>query len=345
MYDLDMVLRVRRMVSEMHMSVTEVGKATGISRTTIYDFLAKKDFNIRQAKGGKGKTVVDIQEIMGSSGQEPGSGIPEAEDVLVPASSSASGEDEGDGVAQDEELSETMLSKGKSRPSKLDPYKPFIISCLLNDKKENRKQRYTNKMILSEIRDQGYDGGHTIFDSYIRELRDELKVEKKKKNKDGYLPLAHFPGESQADFGKARFEEDGLSYNGSFFVLSFPYSNAGYLQLHFGENLECVLESMKAIFEYLGGVPREIWFDNASSIVTEILDGGGLMEPDMKLTCSQQKGLHLAVSSDRNLQISGVAGSGRERQVGPGQYDHQDMTGDGQKRPPVCSYRGGCHEP
>ena len=58
-------------------------------------------------------------------------------------------------------------------------------------------------------------------------------------------------------------------------MLDFPYSNCGYLQLHYGENMECLLESMRAIFEHIGGVPTEIWFDNTKTIVTKIIRGGG----------------------------------------------------------------------
>ena len=58
-------------------------------------------------------------------------------------------------------------------------------------------------------------------------------------------------------------------------MLSFPWSNAGYLQLCYGENTECLLEALTAIFRHIGGVPREIWFDNASSMVTNVIKGGG----------------------------------------------------------------------
>lgn len=39
--------------------------------------------------------------------------------------------------------------------------------------------------------------------------------------------------------------------------------------------MECLLEGMTAIFEHIGGVPTEIWFDNTRTIVTEIIKGGG----------------------------------------------------------------------
>ena len=39
--------------------------------------------------------------------------------------------------------------------------------------------------------------------------------------------------------------------------------------------MECLLESLVAIFEHIGGVPTEIWFDNTRTIVTKGIYGGG----------------------------------------------------------------------
>ena len=89
----------------------------------------------------------------------------------------------------------------------------------------------------------------------------------------GFLPLEHSPGESQVDFGSAQFIERGTLYDGFYLVLSFPYSNGGYLQLFKSENQECLLEGLRNIFEHIGGSPREIWFDNASTIVNAIPAG------------------------------------------------------------------------
>jgi transposase len=57
--------------------------------------------------------------------------------------------------------------------------------------------------------------------------------------------------------------------------MSFPYSNKGYMQLFYGENMECLLEGMDAILCHIGAVPREIWFDNTKTIVTKVIRGGG----------------------------------------------------------------------
>ena len=158
--------------------------------------------------------------------------------------------------------------------SKLDPYKPLIDSWLMADKKAPRKQRHTAKRVHRRLQTEvtGFDAGYRLVASYVAEKKAQLRMKKP----EGFLPLIHQPGESQADFGTADFYENGKLYKKSkYFVLSFPYSNGGYLQLCYGENMECLLESLRAIFEHIGGVPAEIWFDNTRTIVTEIIKGGG----------------------------------------------------------------------
>jgi hypothetical protein len=39
--------------------------------------------------------------------------------------------------------------------------------------------------------------------------------------------------------------------------------------------MECLLEGLVAMFEHVGGVPTEIWFDNTRTIVAKVIKGGG----------------------------------------------------------------------
>lgn len=59
----------------------------------------------------------------------------------------------------------------------------------------------------------------------------------------------------------------------SFFVLSFPFSNMGFAQVFPSENAECVCQALKQIFEYVGGVPTRIVFDNATGVGRRVCDG------------------------------------------------------------------------
>ena len=156
---------------------------------------------------------------------------------------------------------------------KLEPYKARIDSWLEEDKNHPRKQRHTAKRVYRRLVNEvpGFNCSYRIVAEYVRYRKEQLNL----KRKEGFLPLEHHPGEAQADFGSASYYERGHLISGKYLVLSFPWSNAGYLQLFPGENIECLLEGLTAIFIHIGGVPREIWFDNASSMVTDIIKGGG----------------------------------------------------------------------
>ena len=155
---------------------------------------------------------------------------------------------------------------------KLDPYKPKIDQWLTEDKKHPRKQRHTAKRVFKRLAKEfpDFDCSYRTVDTYVSAKRKELNLARN----EGFLPLRHHPGEAQADFGTAEFYENGTLKTGKYLVLSFPWSNAGFLQLNYGENAECLLEGLDAIFRFIGGVPTEIWFDNAAAIVTKVIREG-----------------------------------------------------------------------
>jgi transposase len=161
----------------------------------------------------------------------------------------------------------------KCHESKLDPFKPLIDAWLQADKLAPRKQRHTAKRVFKRLQNEasGFDCSYRLVAKYVKQEKEELRL----KRTDGYLPLEHYPGEAQADFGFADFYENGkLHHEAKYLVLSFPYSNGGFLQLNYGENMECLLEGLVTMFEHIGGVPAEIWFDNTRTIVTKVIKGG-----------------------------------------------------------------------
>jgi transposase len=155
---------------------------------------------------------------------------------------------------------------------KLEPYKAVIDNWLMEDKKVKRKQRHTAKQVYKRLVGQYPDK----FDCSYRTVAGYVAVRKQEiyQRPGGYLPLEHLPGEAQGDFGEAEFSENGQHYIGKYLNLSFPYSNNGYLQLFKGENQECLFEGLIAIFEHIGGVPQQIWFDNTRTIVSKVMKEG-----------------------------------------------------------------------
>ena len=156
---------------------------------------------------------------------------------------------------------------------KLDPYKPTIDKWLEEDKQAPRKQRHTAKRVFNRLRKEisGFDCSYRTVASYYAVKHKEVFSG----TKAGFLPLEHHPGEAQVDFGTADFYENGTRLTGKYLEVSFPYSNKGYLQLFYGENMECLLEGLDAIFSHIGVVPDELWFDNTKTLVTKVLRGGG----------------------------------------------------------------------
>jgi len=159
------------------------------------------------------------------------------------------------------------------RSSVLDQFKPTIDSWLEEDRRRRRKQRHTAKRVYDRLREEYSEGGfscsYRTVATYVAERRREIYGEVR-----AALPLEHHYGEAQVDFGEADFVENGTLVHGSYLVVSFPKSNAGFLQLFKGQNLECLLTGLIAIFIHIGGVPAKMWFDNASTMVTKILKNG-----------------------------------------------------------------------
>jgi len=156
---------------------------------------------------------------------------------------------------------------------KLDPFKKTIDEWLYEDLKAPRKQRHTATTIHSRLEKEykkTYSCSYRTVASYFKVKKREIFGVQPQ----AALPLVHKPAEAQVDFGNARFYENGKQHDGTYLDVAFPHSNKGYLQLFYGENMECLLEGLVAIFKHINSVPRELWFDNTKTIVTKILKGG-----------------------------------------------------------------------
>lgn len=112
---------------------------------------------------------------------------------------------------------------------------------------------------------EGFTGPYNVVQRYVKKVK---KREKERRN----LELVWEPGSAQVDFGEADFIYKGNKERLKYLVVSFPYSNDSYEQVFRGETAECVCEGLKYIFEYIGGVPRLLIFDNATGVGHRIQD-------------------------------------------------------------------------
>jgi transposase len=152
----------------------------------------------------------------------------------------------------------------------LGPYIPIIDGWLEEDKKAPRKQRHTGKRVFERLRtEHKFKGSYDSVKRYLRRKR-----EAEGRMSEGYLPLEHPPCHAQVDFGSfAYYDCDGTQRGGHTLIVSFPYSNAGWMQVFPAENQECLLEGLKRIFYHIGGVPHRLRCDNMTTAVAQVLNG------------------------------------------------------------------------
>jgi transposase len=153
-------------------------------------------------------------------------------------------------------------SKPRPRPT-IEPFLPTIHQILQLDKQAPKKQRHTAIRIFERLRDEhGFTGGYTIVKDAVRAW--------KQSHQEVFLPLAHPPGQSQVDFGFAEVVLRGEQVKVALFVMTLPYSDAIYIQAFPRECTESFLEGHKRAFNFFGGVPKRISYDNAKVAVAKI---------------------------------------------------------------------------
>lgn len=157
--------------------------------------------------------------------------------------------------------------QSQARPKrKLEPFLPIIQQILTEDRQAPKKQRHTAKRIFERLRDEhGYQGGKTVVKDTVRDW--------KQSHQEVFLPLSHPPGEAQVDFGEATVKVQGVESKVALFVMTLPYSGAIFIQAFPRECTETFLEGHRRAFEYFGGVPRRISYDNSAIAVIEVLKG------------------------------------------------------------------------
>ncbi len=157
-------------------------------------------------------------------------------------------------------------SKPVRRP-KLDPFTAIIDQILEDDKKLPKKQRHTSKRIFERLRDEhGFTGGITIVKDYIFATR--------QRQREMFVPLSHPPGHAQADFGEALAVIGGVERKIHFLVMDLPHSDACFLKAYPAETTEAFCDAHVAAFEFFGGVPVSILYDNTKIAVARILGDG-----------------------------------------------------------------------
>jgi transposase len=209
--------------------------------------------------------------------------------------------------------------KPVARP-KLGPWLGVVDQILAEDESQSKKQRHTARRIFDRLKtEHAFTGGYTIVKDYVREARLQ--------HKEVFVPLAHPPGDAQADFGEALATIGGVEQQAHFLCMDLPHSDDAFVVAFPAENTESFCEGHKQAFAYFGGVPRSILCDNTKIAVKEIA-GDGERKPTEEF--SRLKSHYLfeakfgrpAKGNDKG-KVEGLVGYARRNFMVPVAYAHQ----------------------
>ena len=163
-------------------------------------------------------------------------------------------------------IPEYELTKDRPCPV-MDPYREIILNWLRQDEKAPKKQRHTAKRIYDRlVEEYGFQGSDSTVRKYVRKLRPVIH--------EVHIPLyAAYGEQAQVDWGRAKVIIRGRLTEVCLFCLRMKASKVPFVWAFHTEKLEAFLEGHRLAFEWLGGVPTELVYDNPKTAVVKILGG------------------------------------------------------------------------
>jgi transposase len=161
-----------------------------------------------------------------------------------------------------------VYTQTRPRPSPvMDPYIDIVKSWLEGDESAPRKQRHTARRIYDRLVDEyGFTGAEVTVRQAVARLRGR-RVE-------AFVPLeAPWGRITQADFGGAVVTIGEKRRVVALFCMRAKASKVPFVVALPSEKLESLLAGHALAFEFFGGVPAEVWYDNPKTAVTKILAG------------------------------------------------------------------------
>jgi len=144
------------------------------------------------------------------------------------------------------------------RPSMVDPFLPFLHDTL------KEYPTIPASRLHAMVVDRGYPGGPDHFRSIIARIRP-------KKAAEAYQRLRTLPGEEgQVDWAHFGTVQVGRATRRlSAFVVVLSWSRMPFVRFYFDQRMGSFLDGHVGAFDFFGGVPRRLLYDNLKSAVLE----------------------------------------------------------------------------
>lgn len=178
-------------------------------------------------------------------------------------------------MLENSEVPQYRLAEEKEAPV-LGPFKALIDKWVAEDEKKPKKTRRTARRMYDVLRQEpyGYTGAASTLRRYVGQARRQVRHKV-------YLILDYQPGEAaQVDFGESEVTIAGKQLVAQLFLMWLGYSGATFMKAYPAQRQEVFLDGHASAFDFFGGVPHQIWYDNLKVAVLRILKGYGRQEQE-----------------------------------------------------------------
>lgn len=175
------------------------------------------------------------------------------------------------------ETGERRYTRRKARDAPVrEQVLPYIEGWLQENTRLQRwapKQRWTAHRMWVELRGKGIQVAESTVRQLVRECR--------RPTAQAFVPLAFAPGErGEFDFGHAVVILDGMRTEVPYLAGRLRYSGAIFVECFPTERQDCFFLGQRHAFEFWGGVPTSVVYDNLKPAVLRILAGHRRVEQE-----------------------------------------------------------------
>ena len=151
----------------------------------------------------------------------------------------------------------------------IDPVKQTIIQWLTDDETAPVKQRHSAAQIHRRlVKEYGFKGGESTVRRFVRQYKQLTGVP------NSSIPLEFDPGEfAQFDWGEVFILLNGVETKVMLFCMRLLYSRRIFVKVFQHQRQEALFQGHADAFDYFGGVPKTIVYDNMKTAVKKVLEG------------------------------------------------------------------------
>lgn len=155
----------------------------------------------------------------------------------------------------------------RTRPI-FDKWEERVRYFLTEDQNAPRKQKHTAKRVFDRlVSENGFTGSERSVRRMVSEIRN-------KPARSTFLPLQFEPGkDAQVDFGESYVDIQGERTKIYCFEMRLNYSRNKFVMAVLAQNMETFLECHVKAFEFFGGVPSRLSYDNLGLAVIRVGKG------------------------------------------------------------------------